>query len=53
VLKKHLLLFLMMKKVVLLNIFLETMIENSKEQHLFELEIFCNIIFTVTFNQLF
>ncbi len=53
----------MLKTVVLHNIFVETMIpfifqvlwwiESSKEQllfHLFEIEIFCNIVF-VTFDQ--
>ncbi len=52
----------MLKTVVLQNIFVETMInfyifrilwliESSKEQFLFEIEIFCNIIngFTLTF----
>ncbi len=49
----------MLKTVVLLNIFVETVIhfrwwiESSKEQHSFEIEIFCNIInvFTDTFDQ--
>ncbi len=50
----------MLKTVVLHNILVETVkhflfwrIESSKEQHLLEMEIFCNIIniFTVTFDQ--
>ncbi len=60
-LKKHYLL-LVLKTVVLLNIFVETvtlffrvflMNRSSKEQHLFEIEIFCNNInvFTDTFDQ--
>ncbi len=53
-----LLLLLMLKTVVLLNMFVETVIlfwiltENSKEQHLFEIEIF-NVmnVFTITFDK--
>ncbi len=52
ILKKHYLLLLMLKIVVLLNIFEETvilffqdsLINCSKQQHLFKIEIFCNII---------
>ncbi len=47
-----------MLNTVVLNIFVETeiiiwWIESSKEQHLFEIEIFCNVInvFTITFDQ--
>ncbi len=42
---------------MLLNIFVENMMHflgfSSKEEHLFEIELFCNIIkvFTATFNQ--
>ncbi len=45
----------MLKTIVLLNIYRILWKERSKVQHLFEIEIFCNIInvtFTVTFNQL-
>ncbi len=52
----------MLKTVVLLNIFVETniyiliilwWIESSKEHHLFEIEIYCNItiVFSATFDQ--
>jgi len=53
-LKKHFLLLSLLKTVVLLNIFVETIILFSEfEQHLLEIEAFCNIlnVFTVTFNQ--
>ncbi len=61
-LKKHFLLS-MLKTVLLLNIFIETVIhflgifwwiERSKENNLFEIVIFCDIIniFTVSFSQL-
>ncbi len=48
-LKKHFWLLSIMKTVKLLNI----IVESSKEQHLYEIEIFCNIInvFSVTFHQ--
>ncbi len=68
-LKKHIIIIIIIiiiinvETVVLLHIFVETVnilffsiwwIENSKGQHLFEIEIFCNIInvFIVTFDQL-
>ncbi len=52
--KKHLLLLLSMLKTVVKNIFrVLWWIESSKEQYLFKIDIFCNIIntFTITFDQ--
>ncbi len=58
VLKKHFWLLSMLNTVVPFNIFLENMLPffkyyKSKKKHLFEKEIFCNIIniFTFTFDQ--
>ncbi len=57
--KNDLLVLSELKTVVLLNIFVKTCFfpgffdesKNLKEQHLFEIETFCNIIFAVTFDQ--
>ncbi len=57
-LKKHFFVLLVMLKIIFVKTLFSSRIlwwmESSKEQHLFEIEIFCNSVkyFTVTFNQL-